>query len=180
MKIIADKLLTETNTEIGLLIGANCLKALEPEVLPSKDRGSFAFRTPLRWCVVELLTKLGRESSISCNSIVVQDPVTRKTAFHPFGISSKVKDINAKQMLENIFNTEFCELRLRASSDDFLMLRVKVSFRISDRHCLQALLHSSKVLLFQIQAVFSHSYSYLPTSYRLIVLVTFLFFFKQH
>ena len=30
-KIIADKLPKETNTEIGLLIGANRLKALEPE-----------------------------------------------------------------------------------------------------------------------------------------------------
>ena len=68
MKIIADKLPKETNTEIGLLIGTNCLKALEPEeVLPTKDGGPFAFRTPLGWCVVELLTKLGRESSVSCN-----------------------------------------------------------------------------------------------------------------
>ena len=42
--------------EIGLLIGVNCLKTLEPEeVLPSKDGGSFAFRTPLGWCTVELL-----------------------------------------------------------------------------------------------------------------------------
>ena len=99
LKIIADKLPKETNTEIGLLIGANCLKALEPEeVLPTKDGGPFAFRTPLGWCVVELLTKLGRESSVSCNWIVVKDPLTRKTAFHHFGMSSKVKDINAKQM----------------------------------------------------------------------------------
>ena len=47
-KTIADKLPTETNKKIGLAIGANCSKALEPEeVLPSKDGGSFAFRTPL-------------------------------------------------------------------------------------------------------------------------------------
>ena len=30
-KIIADKLPTETNIKIGLVIGANCSKALEPE-----------------------------------------------------------------------------------------------------------------------------------------------------
>ena len=42
--------------EIGLLIGVNCLKTLEPEeVLPSKDGGSFAFRTPLGSCTVGLL-----------------------------------------------------------------------------------------------------------------------------
>ena len=47
--------------EIGLLIGANCSKALEPEVLPSKDGGPFAFRTPLGWCVDGLFTKLERK-----------------------------------------------------------------------------------------------------------------------
>ena len=74
------------------------------EVLPSKNGGPFAFRTPLGWCVVGLLTKLGRESSISCNGIVVQDAATRKVASYHFGISSKVKDINTKQMLENMYN----------------------------------------------------------------------------
>ena len=99
--------------KIGLLIGANCSKALEPEeVLPSKDDGPFAFRTTLRWCVVGLLTKVGREMSISCNRFVVQDAATRKIASHHFGISSKVKNINAKQMLENMKNTEFFESRL--------------------------------------------------------------------
>ena len=112
LKIIADKLPTVTNMEIGLLTGANCSKALErEEKLPSKDGGPFAFGTPLIWCVVGLSTKFGRENSISCNQNVVQDPATRKISSHHFGISSKVKDINAKQMLENIHNTEFCETR---------------------------------------------------------------------
>ena len=48
------------------------------EVLPSKDGGPFTFRTPLGWSVVGALTKLGRESSISCNQIVALDIATRK------------------------------------------------------------------------------------------------------
>ena len=59
LKIIADKLPTETKMDTGLLIGANSLKTLEPKVLPSKDGGSFAFRTLLGWSVVGVLTKLG-------------------------------------------------------------------------------------------------------------------------
>ena len=78
LKIIADKLATETKMDIGLLIGVNPLKALEPEVLPCKDGGPFTFRTPLGWSVVGALTKLGRESSISCNQIVALDIATRK------------------------------------------------------------------------------------------------------
>ena len=113
LNIITGILPTETNMKIGLLIGANYLKALEPEeVLPSKDSEPLAFRTTSGWCVVGVLTKFRKESSISCNRIVKQDAATGKIASQYFGISSKVKDINTKQMLKNIYNTEFCESRL--------------------------------------------------------------------
>ena len=63
LKIIAEKLSTETNMEIGFLIGTNCSKVLEPqEVLPSKGDRPFAPRTPLGWIVVGLLMKFGKES----------------------------------------------------------------------------------------------------------------------
>ena len=43
-----------SDIEIGLLIGANCGKALEPqEVIPSKDGVQFAYKSPLGWCVVD-------------------------------------------------------------------------------------------------------------------------------
>ena len=81
-------------------------------MLPHKDGGPFAFKTPLGWYVVRLLTKLGKKSSISCNHVLVQDAATRKMTSHHLGISSKVKYTNAKQILENIYNTEFCKSRL--------------------------------------------------------------------
>ena len=38
---------------VGLLIGANCPKALEPrEVIHSEENGPYAYRTILGWCVV--------------------------------------------------------------------------------------------------------------------------------
>ena len=41
------------NISVGLLIGANCTKALEPiQVLQGRNRGPYAFRTRLGWCVV--------------------------------------------------------------------------------------------------------------------------------
>ena len=108
MKIIADKLPTETNMKIGLLMEANCSKTLEPEeVLPSTEGGPIAFRTPSAWCVVGLLTKFGKESSISCNQIVVQDAATGKIVSNHFGLTRKFKDINPKQMLEKTYSPEF-------------------------------------------------------------------------
>ena len=50
---IKGELCGKKNIKIGLLIGANCARALEPEVvIPSKDGGPYAFQTILGWCVV--------------------------------------------------------------------------------------------------------------------------------
>ena len=41
------------NIIVGLLIGTNCLEALEPvEVIPRQNDGPYAIRTALGWCVV--------------------------------------------------------------------------------------------------------------------------------
>ena len=37
---------------VCLLVGANCVKALEPNrIIPSQDEGSYAFWTTLDWCI---------------------------------------------------------------------------------------------------------------------------------
>ena len=44
---MVDKVPRKSDIEIGLVIGANCAKGLESqEVIPSKDGGPFAFRSP--------------------------------------------------------------------------------------------------------------------------------------
>ena len=52
-----DKITAEVNandnTVVTLLIGVNCAKVLEPrELIASKNRGSYTFRTLLGWCHV--------------------------------------------------------------------------------------------------------------------------------
>ena len=50
---VAESLLEEDkDIQIGLLIGRNCPKALEPvEVIPSSNDGPYAYRTRLGWCL---------------------------------------------------------------------------------------------------------------------------------
>ena len=52
-----DKIKAEVNAnnniEVTSLIGANCVKALEPrELIASKNGGPYTFRTLLGWCIV--------------------------------------------------------------------------------------------------------------------------------
>ena len=50
---IADETTQIENISVGILIGRNCSKALEPrEVIPSKNAGSYVFWTLLGWCIV--------------------------------------------------------------------------------------------------------------------------------
>ena len=82
------------------------------EVIPSKDGGPFAYKSPLGWCVVGPLVKDAKKGSISCNRIVVQDVTYGKMASHHFEITNEVKDVSAKQMLQRIYNQEFSETEL--------------------------------------------------------------------
>ena len=45
--------ITQTyDIEIGMLIGASCMKSLEPlKIIPRKDGGLHAYQTKLGWCI---------------------------------------------------------------------------------------------------------------------------------
>ena len=59
------------NIKVDLLIGSNCLEAFKPhEIIPSQDKGPYAFRTALGWFVVEPM-KAQLLDVISCNRIGV-------------------------------------------------------------------------------------------------------------
>ena len=91
LKELVDKVPRKSDIEIVLLIGANCAKALEPqEVIPSKDGGLFAFRSPLGWCVVGSLTK-GTKKPITCNQVLVKDAVSGNLSSHYFRIPDNNK-----------------------------------------------------------------------------------------
>ena len=107
---IVNKVPQEKDIEVGLLIGVNCARALEPqEVISCKNGGPFAFSSHSAWCVIGPSTKTKKKGAISCNRIVVQDAVLGNCAFHHFGVSSHIKDVSARQMLMTVNNTEFCE-----------------------------------------------------------------------
>ena len=97
------------NIKVDLLIGANCLEALEPhEVIPSQDKGSYAFRIALGWCVVGPM-KAQQLDVISCNRIGVMKAVTQDTAEHHFEIEKECENFGVKEMLKKMYMTDFNE-----------------------------------------------------------------------
>ena len=67
---IADEITQTENNSIGVLIGGNYSRALEPlEVIPSKNGGPYAFRPLLGWCIVGPVGTVGNEASVACNRV---------------------------------------------------------------------------------------------------------------
>ena len=53
LKTISPEITQIDDVEVGLLIGANCMKALEPlKVIASNTGGLYAYQTHLVWCIV--------------------------------------------------------------------------------------------------------------------------------
>ena len=69
---IVDVVSEPVNSSVGILIGSNCPRLIEPlRVIPSENNGPYAFETRLGWCVVGPITKAS--SSLLCHRISVKD-----------------------------------------------------------------------------------------------------------
>ena len=65
---ILDEINEDDNISVGLLIRANCTKALEPiDVIPSKNNGPYAIKTRLGWCIAGPVNGTQNRQEVHCN-----------------------------------------------------------------------------------------------------------------
>ena len=104
-----------SDVEIGLLIGANCSKALEPnKIIPSRNGRLYAFRSILGWCVVGPVHKeVDLEQNLSSHKVSVTEIGSSKIANHLFVIQKSVEDMGIKQTLQKICLHEFTKPQLK-------------------------------------------------------------------
>jgi hypothetical protein len=95
----------------GLLIGANCPKALEPhEVIQSVEEGPYAIRSQLGWCVIGPLGIPGQApNNTTCSRVTTMDASTNKRSGHYFSIQEEVEDTSIKEMLIKMYEAEFAD-----------------------------------------------------------------------
>ena len=106
---ISKELGDDEDISVDLLIGANCLEALEPvEVIPRQNDGPYVFRTALGWCLVGPI-KAQCHNAVSCNPIAAIKADSRKMAEHHFEIAKGCEDIGVKEMLKKMYMTDFNE-----------------------------------------------------------------------
>ena len=116
---ISEEISQSDDMKMGLLIGANCTRALEPvQVIASRDGRPYAMKTVLGWCIVGPIARINsRNGSLTCNRIAVREAGSSKIADHYFAVEEQLKsneDIPA--MLKKIYEGEFTEQQVKFSS----------------------------------------------------------------
>lgn len=99
-------------SEVGLLIGGNCPKALEPlQTIHSEQGGPYAYRSRLGWCVAgPMCIDQPIKISSSCNRISVQKVDGNESiANHYFSVKEHVKDLSIKELFLASYSVDFHE-----------------------------------------------------------------------
>ena len=105
LHIITPEMKIDRNLDVKQLIGANCLKVLEPqEVISSQGDSPYAFKMKLGSCVVGPISDGRYQKRLYCNRIIVEDHATGRIATHYFeedGISDLLKKLCPADFMEN-------------------------------------------------------------------------------
>ena len=92
LESIVGKISQKEDISVGLWIGANCANALETiDIIPSKNDGTYAFKTKLGWCIVGPINRTSRKE-ICCNRKGVRQADTNEVGKHFFQAKSLVKE----------------------------------------------------------------------------------------
>ena len=111
---------------VGLLIGANCTKAIKPrEVIPGADDDPYAVRTTLGWGVIGVINQSTIDSQensyCSCNRIVsreIEDSLV-KTVSHVVAKTS-AKELFVPAQVNRMFEHDFSEVSKEEKTLSFL------------------------------------------------------------
>ena len=112
LRSIAKELPTQLpNVRIGLLIGSNCSKALEPiDALASEDGGPFALRTFAGWAIVGPLYICGTEhSNVNCHKVAATEVGSGNHLDYHFMVESRAREIVTPRGLNKMLELDFSE-----------------------------------------------------------------------
>ena len=108
--------------KVGLLIGSNCPKALEPvDIVASENGGPFAVKTFAGWAIVGPLHMCDKQhSTVTCSRVAVKEVGSDRPFDHHFMIEDKVTKIVTPQALNEMFEPDFSEKPSLQNRRDFL------------------------------------------------------------
>ena len=114
---ILNGIVQKDDVQVGLLIGANCMKALEPTKIMNREGGGpYAYKTKLGSCVVGPINCISKGNTASCNRVADRDAASSELASHHFVMEKSVKDVSLEEMFQAIYQHDFREPELVGTS----------------------------------------------------------------
>ena len=110
LESLTSELMTpESNVEVGLLIGANCPRAIKPrEVIPGNDDDPYAIRTSLGWGIIGRVSSnsSGEETPVGVSKIMSRDGCSTRKCCFSFRTCAKeiISPLQVNAMFERDFN----------------------------------------------------------------------------
>ena len=102
----------------ALLIGVNCMKALEEiQVIKSENDCLYDYIIRLGWWIVEPIANGDSEVLMSCHWATVRNASTSQAATHHFGIKDFIKDITVEYMLMILVSSSSSKQNLMSSNE---------------------------------------------------------------
>ena len=125
----------EDGIRVGLIIGRNCKKALEPiQVIPSRGDGPYAYRTHLGWVVGSSTLQSSKKLSVNKVKVSIdngrwpaKDVSTGLPSKICFGIENCVKEQGVESPLKEVWNADTVEPdseRISLSTEDRRFLQI--------------------------------------------------------
>ena len=103
----------QDDVEVGLLIGANCPRAIKPrEVIPGKDDDPYAIKTILGWGIIGKISSSNEfDDVVDVNRIETREFTEGKDTKHCcFVFKSKTKEIINPNQVNKMFEQDFSEI----------------------------------------------------------------------
>ena len=104
------------DVDVGLLIGANCTKAIKPrEVIPGADDDPYTVRTTLGWGVIGIVNRTtanSQDNHCFCNCIVSQEIDCNQTKLKTIShlvAKTQAKEVFAPAQLSKMLERDFSE-----------------------------------------------------------------------
>ena len=108
--MIASDITQTDGIKVGLLIGANCMKALEPmKMISSVDGSPYAYRRRLGWCIVGPNINMVGKKSIGCNRVAVIDATSSNISSYHFVVKEAMKEVRLEEMFQTMYKNDFNE-----------------------------------------------------------------------
>ena len=101
--------------------------------MPSEQGGPCTFKTLLGWCIVSTIAETTFDTTVACNTISVQDKVSKNVASHYFARETEVRDIGIEQMLKKIYTAEFNDNGTSRAAENITKMSIE------DRHFLDVM-----------------------------------------